>query len=457
VSCSITQDTVYTFSIENTPATLSTVVQTAGGRFVKLTNGTWQPQYYYTDHRGDIRVVYRPNPTTRTAEVVQEDHLTPFGVRMVGLGRTSWPDNQYHYQGKELNATGFDKNGDGVIDSRLYQYDFNSRQYDPLIGRWHSLDPATQFSSPYLAMGNDWANRTDPDGQFLDRMKGHQVTGRNVYYYWSWMNTHLKTWFNYSSGTYVRGAFYIDYEAIQAANGPQRSESIDNIIRGVSSYANWDAIRSTALKEKIAAWEKSKEMYKLSQELMNFGYVADAQQLKHNRYDESDMEAAEDALDEEMAIIDQLTKEKGYGMSFDGAVGLSLTAGPGGMANGSYTAEQTIRYLMRTMKPGMKVSSDELLKIQPRVSGISYVAKGLERTETGFKIDRTLLGRAVLLKNAEVTISDMTWATSIDKALKITANFTINGYNTIVINNNAYRGMYLPGHYTNPIGFGNDG
>ncbi|PKP19167.1 MAG: hypothetical protein CVU06_11580, partial [Bacteroidetes bacterium HGW-Bacteroidetes-22] len=133
-------------------------------RFVKLTNGTWQPQYYYTDHRGDIRVVYRPNPTTGTAEVVQEDHLTPFGVQMVGLGRTSWPDNQYHYQGKELNTTGFDTDGDAVIDSRLYQYDFHARQYDPLIGRWHSPDPMLQYSSPYLAMGNDWINIIDPYG-----------------------------------------------------------------------------------------------------------------------------------------------------------------------------------------------------------------------------------------------------------------------------------------------------
>jgi len=140
-----------------------------------------------------------------------------------------------------------------------------------------------------------------------------------------------------------------------------------------------------------------------------------------------------------------------------GAADLSLTAGPGGIENGSYTVEQTLRDLMRTMTPGMKVSSDELVKIQSRISGISYVAKSLERTQNGFKIERTLLGMPFLPKNAEVNISDMSWGTTSDKVLKITTNFKINGYNTIVINNNAYRGMYSPGHYTDPIGFGSDG
>jgi RHS repeat-associated protein len=152
--------------MEVTPSTLSTVVQTGGGRFVKLTGGSWEPQYCCTDHRGDIRVVYRANSTTGTAEVVQEDHLTPFGVQMVGMGRTNWPENQYRYQGKELNTTGFDTNGDNITDSRLYQYDFGARQYDPLIGRWHSADPENQYSSPYVAMGNNWISTIDPDGKW---------------------------------------------------------------------------------------------------------------------------------------------------------------------------------------------------------------------------------------------------------------------------------------------------
>ena len=41
---------------------------------------------------------------------------------------------------------------------------FELRLYDPRINRWLTTDPAGQYSSPYLAMGNNWINKIDPDG-----------------------------------------------------------------------------------------------------------------------------------------------------------------------------------------------------------------------------------------------------------------------------------------------------
>jgi len=41
---------------------------------------------------------------------------------------------------------------------------FELRLYDPRINRWLSPDPVGQYNSPYLAMGNDWANGVDPNG-----------------------------------------------------------------------------------------------------------------------------------------------------------------------------------------------------------------------------------------------------------------------------------------------------
>lgn len=41
---------------------------------------------------------------------------------------------------------------------------FELREYDPVIGRWTSIDPAGEFDSPYVGMGNNGINRTDPDG-----------------------------------------------------------------------------------------------------------------------------------------------------------------------------------------------------------------------------------------------------------------------------------------------------
>jgi len=41
---------------------------------------------------------------------------------------------------------------------------FELRMYDPVIGRWTTTDPKGQYPSPYVGMGNDWANKTDPTG-----------------------------------------------------------------------------------------------------------------------------------------------------------------------------------------------------------------------------------------------------------------------------------------------------
>ena len=41
---------------------------------------------------------------------------------------------------------------------------FQLRLYDPRINRWTTTDPYGQHASPYMAMGNSWPNRVDPDG-----------------------------------------------------------------------------------------------------------------------------------------------------------------------------------------------------------------------------------------------------------------------------------------------------
>ena len=41
---------------------------------------------------------------------------------------------------------------------------FELRLYDPRINRWLTTDPAGQYASPYMSMGNNWVNSLDPDG-----------------------------------------------------------------------------------------------------------------------------------------------------------------------------------------------------------------------------------------------------------------------------------------------------
>ncbi len=43
---------------------------------------------------------------------------------------------------------------------------FELRQYDAVVGRWTTTDPAGQYWSPYVGMGNDPVNSSDPDGAY---------------------------------------------------------------------------------------------------------------------------------------------------------------------------------------------------------------------------------------------------------------------------------------------------
>jgi RHS repeat-associated protein len=73
----------------------------------------------------------------------------PFGEQLPG--RNSMNDYRYAFQGQELDReTGMEA--------------FQLRLWDGRIGRWLNPDPYGEFDSPYLGMGNDPINLTDPDG-----------------------------------------------------------------------------------------------------------------------------------------------------------------------------------------------------------------------------------------------------------------------------------------------------
>ena len=134
------------------------------GRLVKNASGVFESQYYLKDHLGNVRVVYGADSQGNAVEL-QEDHYYPYGMTMSGLSIVSSLANNYKYQGKEYQPEGFDTDGNSTLDTYLAWSDFDARFFDPQLGRWHVPDPANQYASPYVGMGNNPANRVDPDGK----------------------------------------------------------------------------------------------------------------------------------------------------------------------------------------------------------------------------------------------------------------------------------------------------
>ena len=65
------------------------------------------------------------------------------------------------------------KFGGVPYDYSLGHYRFPARNYDPLLGRFSSPDPAKQYYSPYMYAGNSPASYADPSGQYAEIIARH--------------------------------------------------------------------------------------------------------------------------------------------------------------------------------------------------------------------------------------------------------------------------------------------
>ncbi len=94
-------------------------------------------------------------------QLLEERHYYPDGLNMFAISSRAFGKLQTNlgYQGKDLqNAEFYDGSG-------LEEYDFGARFYDQQLGRWWVQDPANQFASPYIGMGDNWGNGVDPNGK----------------------------------------------------------------------------------------------------------------------------------------------------------------------------------------------------------------------------------------------------------------------------------------------------
>ncbi|MCM1079469.1 MAG: DUF4329 domain-containing protein [Bacteroidales bacterium] len=105
------------------------------GGHVTFTNK--KPVYHFclSDHQGNVRVVADANGNAE-----QMNHYYPFGAL---FGESTGKDvHRYKYNGKELDRL-------LAID----WYDYGARWYDPVLARWHAIDPMSEEYSGVTPFG----------------------------------------------------------------------------------------------------------------------------------------------------------------------------------------------------------------------------------------------------------------------------------------------------------------
>ncbi|MBK8786997.1 MAG: hypothetical protein IPN43_11015 [Chitinophagaceae bacterium] len=120
-------------------------------------------EYFITDHQGNTRVSFEDNGTnTNTAHLTQENSYYAFGMQMAG---SYMPTNA----NKKLYNAGSEWQDD--IEGLADYYSTFYREYDPIIGRFNSVDPlaaATDNMTTYAYANNNPIMMNDPMGDYAE-------------------------------------------------------------------------------------------------------------------------------------------------------------------------------------------------------------------------------------------------------------------------------------------------
>ncbi|HZV71385.1 MAG TPA: RHS repeat-associated core domain-containing protein [Saprospiraceae bacterium] len=142
---------------------LETVYHTVG-RVVKDSTG-WSYEYWLKDHLGNVRVTFADNNDDGvvfgTERRTRNDYYS-FGLEHNGIWEESeqyFPKNRFGYNGKEMTE-----------EMNLGMYDYGARQFDPVIGRFITIDRFSHeysFQSPYAYGANNPIKFIDVNGDSI--------------------------------------------------------------------------------------------------------------------------------------------------------------------------------------------------------------------------------------------------------------------------------------------------
>lgn len=129
------------------------IIRVAGG--TDITTGYLV--YQLTDHQGNVRVTFKKNTANNGIDMLSWQDYYAFGGRIPGR---TWILEKYDHA-----FLGSEQSNDNT------RWDhFPLREFDHDLGRWMTPDPYKQFLNPYVALGNNPVNYSDPSGGYVINM-----------------------------------------------------------------------------------------------------------------------------------------------------------------------------------------------------------------------------------------------------------------------------------------------
>ncbi|MEQ6121135.1 peptidoglycan DD-metalloendopeptidase family protein [Reichenbachiella sp. MALMAid0571] len=149
-------------NLEQTISVSDLIIDRAGFIYIYLSNESNSSNYVFFDN---LDVAISESPVLETTDYY------PFGLAFNSYTKPGTVDQNFKYNGKEL-----------VADLDLGWYDYQTRYYDPTLGKWHTVDLAADLMrrhSPYNYAFDNPIRFIDPDGMIPEDDKKNKNNGNN--------------------------------------------------------------------------------------------------------------------------------------------------------------------------------------------------------------------------------------------------------------------------------------